>query len=312
MTLPLKKTDHLTDETLAAHIDGLLSPEARADAERHLIGCNDCYAIYTLASDAEEGGGDEDVVDREVVPISRTPVPSSGRHATWSMATLAVAAALMAMLWTPVHRWYQERTAGVPALVRAADRAEHRVIIARISGGFAYKPVRRLRLGADDAAGDDSAPVIQAAARVRERTAGDDSAHALQALGIAQLLAGDANEAVASLEAAVRRSAERDELPAAVDATRDFDLLSDLSAAYLTRGEDGDTLAALGAAEQAWSLRKTPEIAWNRALASAAARSNSAVVNGWRDYLALDSASPWADEARRLMRQASDAGSGIN
>ena len=56
------------------------------------------------------------------------------------------------------------------------------------------------------------------------------------------------------------------------------------------RSSDSATLAAR-AAERAWSLRHTPETAWNRAVALD-------TPEAWRDYLALDETSDWAREAQ--------------
>ena len=80
-----------------------------------------------------------------------------------------------------------------------------------------------------------------------------------------------------------------------LDASTDVALISDYSAALSTRAaqmrsSDSAALAAR-AAERAWSLRHTPETAWNRAVALDTPAA-------WRDYLALDETSDWAREAR--------------
>jgi CHAT domain-containing protein len=81
---------------------------------------------------------------------------------------------------------------------------------------------------------------------------------------------------------------------------------ADLSAAYLIRAERGgtprDLLAAVEAAERALEHRPANLAAlYNRALALQRFGLADAAAWAWREYLAVDAASPWADEARRRL-----------
>ena len=109
----------------------------------------------------------------------------------------------------------------------------------------------------------------------------------------AQLLLGNASEAVQTLGDALQKSG-------GLDASTDVALISDYSAALSTRAAQarstGSATLAARVAERAWDLQHSPETAWNRAVALGTAAA-------WRDYLALDSTSDWAREARaRLAR----------
>jgi hypothetical protein len=86
------------------------------------------------------------------------------------------------------------------------------------------------------------------------------------------------------------------------------DAFNDLSALYLDRGKKRglqDAVRAAEMAERAWTMRRTPEIAWNRALAHEALHIRAAALMAWNDYLALDSDSSWSGEARAHIRKLS-------
>jgi CHAT domain-containing protein len=81
---------------------------------------------------------------------------------------------------------------------------------------------------------------------------------------------------------------------------------ADLSAAYLVRAERGasprDLLSAVEAAERALEHQPANRAAlYNRALALQRFGLADAAAWAWREYLAVDAASPWADEARRRL-----------
>ena len=86
--------------------------------------------------------------------------------------------------------------------------------------------------------------------------------------------------------------------------TDDAPLLSDLAAAYLTRAESRKSVRDL--VRSPGSPRAgdgghpaSPEALFNRALALEKLGLRRAAANTWTEYLALDSGSGWADEARR-------------
>src|SRR5439155_22984947 len=89
-------------------------------------------------------------------------------------------------------------------------------------------------------------------------------------------------------------------IAAAVPLPAHAQLTSDPAAAYIAYGRAENALAA---AERAWSIKKTPEIAWNRAVAAQALQHRDAAINDWKDYLQLDSKSQWAIDAREQLEK---------
>lgn len=145
------------------------------------------------------------------------------------------------------------------------------------------------------------APPSRTAARladvaVRARAAGDDPA-AMHALALVDLAAEDSSGR--SLERAIgtlRQAAALSDRPAAP--------LADLAAALIARAErtqaPRDLLEAYETAEQ--SLRhepRNPAALYNRALALDRFGLVDETARDWQAYLAADSTSAWADEARR-------------
>ena len=82
----------------------------------------------------------------------------------------------------------------------------------------------------------------------------------------------------------------------------DIALLNDYAAALSSRASqlrrDDDAALAATVANRAWSLQHSPETAWNRAVSIESLRGTAGAESAWRDYLALDSTSDWAREAR--------------
>jgi hypothetical protein len=83
-------------------------------------------------------------------------------------------------------------------------------------------------------------------------------------------------------------------------------LLNDLSAALSNRAIDKrrpipDAVEAVRCADRAWRIGRTPEAAWNRAVAIEALNGRARAMPAWHDYLAIDATSPWAAEARKRL-----------
>lgn len=86
------------------------------------------------------------------------------------------------------------------------------------------------------------------------------------------------------------------------------DVWSDLAAVRLSVGEPQDIAGAAAAAERA--LAKTPshpEALFNRALAVERLRLVPQAAKAWQEFLAVESSSPWADEARAHLSRLTDA-----
>jgi hypothetical protein len=146
--------------------------------------------------------------------------------------------------------------------------------------------------------------MILAATQLNDSAQLTQTPESLHRSGASQLITGRVEDGVLAIEDSILRATDTPDVSHAIEETTDAGVLSDLTAGYLARADDEeslDLLAAINSAERAWSLARTPEIAWNRALALSAAASRDAALAGWRDYLALDPGSQWSTEARRRM-----------
>ncbi len=278
MTNPQMMPDHhLTDETLAAFADGRLRGKERQAVIEHLSTCGeDCRDDLAAISEAKELGVIED--EGNVV---------RGNFVRRAVLAAAAAAAVVMILPVPrVQEWIRfQRTGGVSELVAASATLERRATEARLSGGFPYQePPPTYRSGEGS---KDVSPNMQLAAyRVVEK--GNNHGK-----GLAYLHLNEREAAIAALEEAVKSS------------PKNALLLSDLAAAYLDRARYGGGEAyrpkAVEASRRAWSMKQTPEIAWNRALALEKNGDPSA-KQAWEDYLKLDPSSPWAEEVQTRHR----------
>lgn len=173
----------------------------------------------------------------------------------------------------------------------------------RLSIDTGYRECRGVALPADstvpreDCGRPDGAPVEVLALRAGQDYFTPDS---LQASALARVMWGQQdeatlNEAIARLERAVRLSLER------------VPLLVDLSAAYLVRAERTqkpmDLTRGLEFAREALEYDSRNAAAlFNAALARQALALEGEAARAWDAYLAVDSTSPWAEEARARKR----------
>jgi CHAT domain-containing protein len=258
---------------------------ARMDA--HLASCPLCSEVFAetvrFALEEEAAAG--------AVPPSAAPLPFVRRRVFRVAASLAVAASLVLALRLA---WRGRSGPAAPPLVAELSQAmgDRRFVEPRLTGGFRHGPLAVVRGGATQGLDAYPPPVLSAVATIRQRAEADPSPEALGALGITYLVSGDLVSAVKALESATAQ------------APGNARLQSDLAAAYLVRAsrldEAADLPRALEAAERAIALEAPPDEAWfNRALALEALHLVDAARKAWNDYLARDSASGWADEARR-------------
>jgi len=270
-----------SDETLAAFIDGRLDDVTRRRVVEHMTTCDECYAVYLAATEVQKGTGVE-------LPRRRTVRP-------WHIAatlSLATAALLVVVLYTPMRKYMVPESAGVESLVSATRHLQYRETEGRLSGGFAYKPLQDIkRAGAKEAKRDpEKWELFSVASKVAKAVTSDASPENLHALGVSHLLLGNWDDAVTTLKSASRQRPTNAEM------------LNDLAVACLARGtyaaRPADYVDASDAAKRAWELEKTPEIAWTRAVALEHLHLPDA-REAWQDYLALDAKSPWRDEANR-------------
>jgi predicted negative regulator of RcsB-dependent stress response len=284
-----KPAMNLDPEMLAAYIDKRLTPEQRAAVEAQLASDPDSYAVLVesmKALDALEG-------EQRTVPFAAKKKPSLRR---WTIAAgvLAVAAALILVVMQP--QWLSRLRGGsadadVQRLVSAVG--PERYLEARLTGGFQFGPLKSETRGASDLAQQNLA-LLAAAGDLQKRVQADPSANNLHAFGVARLLMRDADGAIDTLESAVLAQPQ-----SAV-------FLSDLAAAYLTRyqwtANPQDLPRALDTIERARNAGPVPiETLFTRALALELMHLDDMAIAAWREYLAQDSTSDWASEAKRRL-----------
>jgi len=269
----------LDAETIAAFIDGRLTGGARERVVEHLADCADCYSIF---SESVRATADQTMA---------APVPARPWFRDPRLLGLAAAAALVVALVPAALQWQSSPQRHVRALVAAVGT--ERTFEPRLTGGFAYGPLKVTR----GAAVEQSPEVRIAAANIDKAAAARRTPANLDAQGISFLVTGKPEEAIAALEEAAKLMPPNAQL------------LSDLSAAYLVRGESGrrsaDFTTALGFADRAVKAEPLLAEAWfNRALAvTHLSTSTEEIRHAWEDYLRVDGGSPWAAEANdRLAR----------
>jgi tetratricopeptide (TPR) repeat protein len=209
-------------------------------------------------------------------------------------AALAVAALLVIMIvprgWS--SRWSSGGAAGrFEQLVAALGDA--RPSEGRLTGGFRYAvPASPSRSVTDRA---DNLPLLAAAAEIEQAVEVNPSAASRHAWGVALVLLGRHDEAIAVLEQLAGEDGANSRYQA------------DLAAAYIARaptaGHADDWARALAAAERA--LAVAPPLAeahFNRALALAALNRPGEARTAWAAYLTVDATSEWANEARARLR----------
>jgi tetratricopeptide (TPR) repeat protein len=272
-------------ETIAAYLDGRLDARERVAVAAHVAECEECYFVFTEAAQTHIA-----------VPASDAPVP----RAWWTKpavlwpaaATLATAAAVWLAVGTGVIARWRGTQPELQALVAAVGT--ERTIEPRLTGGFAYGPLRGPVRGAG---GERVSPDVRIAAAQIEKDAGTSRTQdAMRLLAVAHLVLGETNRAIALLEAAAN------------EPTADARTFSDLAAAYLVRAtadrRDDDVVSALQMADRAIARDASLVEAWfNRAYALQRADRRDDARAAWQQYLSVDSASGWAVEARTHLRE---------
>jgi tetratricopeptide (TPR) repeat protein len=286
-------TDCPDSEALAEYVDGRLGPTGRAVLEAHLVDCEDCRAVL--------------VETAAIAPRPVTPFWQSNAF-LGSAAGLAAALVLVAGGAAVFERFTSDRAARpvdseLRRLAAAFSAEARRPTEGRLTGDFGYgAPPSAVRAGADadTPGGPGSSQAVPARARVEiaaiERQAQEaPSADHDAALGVAYLVGGDLDEAIAAL----RHASE-----GRPDEARFW---SDLSVAYLKRGarhaSRSDFEQALKASEYALTLhRDMPEAMFNRAIALEHLGATEDAVAAWNDSKRLDPSSPWSREAEERLR----------
>ena len=270
-------------ETIGAFVDGRFKERERDVIADHLASCEACYFVFSEAARLKVIRGTQELP--ESVP---TPAPKPAPVRVWQRRDVLAGLAVAAMLLIAVNVWQpfgSNDQRALDQLVAAVGTA--RTFEPRLTGGFAYAPVRGPVRGTDDVT---LSPDVRIAIAEIEKQAAERPV-----AGSAALISGDADRAISLLEAATRTNAPR---------ARTF---SDLAAAYLVRASrtptSTDASVALAMANRALEIeRLMPEAMFNRALALQAIGQTADARAAWQAYLTIDDRSGWADEARARLR----------
>jgi CHAT domain-containing protein len=273
-----------TEETLAAFIDGRFDRTARGRVVEHLAECGECRDV---ASVAREFDIQQEVPVREIVR-SRFPWKPA------SIAALSAAAATLFVLFLgPIRNSVSEHGTGIRALARVSGELEFRTVEPRIDDTFPYKHPQKVFRSANPAnVPDDQWKLFAVAGEIRDAADEHPSPENLHAFGIALILTRDFDKAITTLQRA------HDATPS------DPRVLNDLAAAYIARGattsRPTDYAAALELLQRPEMLSiRMPSVLFNRALVTELLLDRDTAIAAWRAYLAVDSTSEWANEARK-------------
>lgn len=279
-------------EQLSEYAEARLPSEQRETVEQHLVDCAYCREALsetTAFLTAERQGSP--VVMRPVQTMARR---EGRRRRGWPIvvAVAGAAAALfvfvriapMEWTWNPGRSDRPE----LKELVAAVANEPTRPVEGRVTGGFKYAPPPSQTRGPGET---ERSPEIRiAAARIEKAEAERTSSRAKDALGVAALILGMNERAIAALEDATAQEPDR------------ADWQSDLAAAYLASFRTGrkpeHLPKALNAAETAVRLNpQLVEARFNRALALELSGSRAAALAAWQDFLAVERDEHWRQEA---------------
>jgi anti-sigma factor RsiW len=260
-----------SDEVLSAFVDGRLSDDEGRRVTAHLAECARCRE---LVSSVVIAGRESEA--SHVIPFRRR----------WQMPGLVAAAIVTAagllVAIGPGLRDADRRGSELIALVDAVGT--ERPIEPRITGGFEYGRVPRTTRGTGR---ELSLPIRVAIARIEKAYANRPSPEIVRARATGFLVEGRADRALSLLEEMVAGDSAH------------AGIWSDLSAAYLTRGDPGDPARALEAAERALRTDgRLLEALFNCALALERLDRRNEARLAWQRYIGVDPLSGWAEEAR--------------
>ena len=286
---------HPDAERLAEYADGVLGGEARAELELHLVDCADCRTVVAETMSFVDANPSAAVAAAAPAGASAPRViPFRSRRWVTGLAVgLAAAAALVLAVRVArpdlVARFLgQGRDERIAKLVAALG--EERYIDGRLAGGFKYGALHSVKRGSD--LSSQNLQLLAAAGELQKAAQTTPTTENVHAWGVAQLLLGRYDDALASLE---ESGSER---------PSDALIQADLAAAYLARAQSqdrpDDLPRALAAADRAIRADATlPEPYFTRAAALESLHLLRQAVVAWEEYLKLDRGSDWRAEAAK-------------
>lgn len=264
-------TECPTDETLARFASGDIDASTRNEVLAHLETCSDCMAAVLSANAYLE---------------EEQSARGQWRDSRWWMAAIA-AAVIIAFVAVPMLRRRDDPMSRLVALAPASAR----IVEPRLTGGFAWAPYRGPMRSTESAADVDVLKLGGAAGDVITRAQNDRSEQAQHAAGIALVLVDQPAQAIDRLRVVAGQS------------PNDVHVWSDLAAACYAGSVELQRPSllpeALAAADRALRIDpRSAEALFNRALILERLGQTDEARKSWLRYLAVDSNSSWATEAR--------------
>jgi CHAT domain-containing protein/tetratricopeptide (TPR) repeat protein len=287
-----RETQHISFEEMAELATGQASEMRAAQVQSHLAACEPCrkrlQEFEQFVKDCEHPtsvdlSGEWRELQRKLRPGGRKVVVMR----RWLPAFAAAVIAVVVLSWLGLKML---RASGDPQRLLAEAYRQQRSSEFRLAGAD-YSPLRQQR-------GNQSAfslpqPLLKAEARLAEEIKSDPNApETLRLQGEAEMMAGNAASAVRTLEKA------NDLRP------QDAHILADLGSAYALRGDAerqfGDYTSALEYLSRSLHQQpQTQEVTFNRALVLERMMLFDQAIQEWQNYLKMDGASEWANEARQ-------------
>jgi tetratricopeptide (TPR) repeat protein len=257
-------TNHSDPESLAAFVDGRLEGEEHEAVTKHLQACEECQMMIREAA----------VFEQEEV---------AARKPGWAWWAAAAAVAIVVLASAPFVRHWWELKSGKKDLFAALVQPG-RTTEARFSGQHLYAKLRLTYRGASDKESLDDLLIQNAADALSDVAENDQS---------------PAGRRAAALAAATKNPADGLAILNGIqDQARDAAIWNDIA---VLQNHLGKYPAARAAVDQA--LRrdpKMPEALFTRAVVLQRLGDPGAAA-AWRQYLAVEPAGGWADEAKNKM-----------
>jgi hypothetical protein len=259
---------HPPAENLGRFAEGTLDAAGRAAVVAHIADCDECRIEVVDAVEFVE------------------PVVVHSQRKWWMSAAAAIVITLGGTFaWQTLHP--------LSSLIVASSHLHSRSVDGRLTG-FIY--VERLvpRGVRDEGLSDDQLQLIEPIGEVLARRG--NGSRTLHAKGVATLVtpnatAEDRDEAIRLLQAAVTKD------------PNNVAFLSDLATALIAKGDEPSLNRAIELCNRALQINhSSAEALFNRAKALQTLHKTKEATAAYRDYLAVDSSSAWAAEARSNLR----------
>jgi len=257
---------HPAAEDLGRFVEGTLDDAARAALVEHIADCDECRMVVVDTSEFVE-------------PIAA----HSGRRWLLPVAAAILVAVGGALLWTTSRNL-------LTPVIQASSHLHSRSVDGRLTG-FTYVERITTRSGNDEESPDPAQWQLDGElGSILDRQGTDP--RTLHAKGIALLVkskptAEEKKQAVALLQEAATKEQKASNL-------------SDLAVALIATGTTDNLERAIDVCNRALQINdRSAEALFNRAKALQFLGRTKEAIEAYQEYLAVDSSSPWADEARK-------------